>query len=83
MMSFLKNIFTDLLKIYSSFFIYFLFFIYFESVNNKITDFEIRSGKFRIFFAEFVNLVGGAAGVSARAQDMHREATSRILQEFG
>jgi hypothetical protein len=33
-MSFLKNIFTDLLKIYSSFF--YIFFEYFESINSKI-----------------------------------------------
>jgi hypothetical protein len=43
-MSFLKNIFTSLLRIHSSFFTYFLFFKYFEFVNSKIIDFEIWWG---------------------------------------
>jgi hypothetical protein len=44
-MSFLKNIFTNLLRIHSSF-LYFLFFKkYFESVNSKVTDFKIRWGQ--------------------------------------
>jgi hypothetical protein len=43
-MSFLKNIFTNLLRIHSSFFTYFLFFKYFKSMNSKIADFEIRWG---------------------------------------
>jgi hypothetical protein len=41
-MLFLKNIFTSLLRIHSSFLhIFFLFFKYFESVNSKITNFKI------------------------------------------
>jgi hypothetical protein len=43
-MSFLKNIFTGLLRIHSSFFTFFLFFKHFEFVNSKIVDFEIRWG---------------------------------------
>jgi hypothetical protein len=46
-MLFLKIIFISLLRIYSSFFTYFLHFYfskYFESVNSKIVDFEIRWG---------------------------------------
>jgi hypothetical protein len=56
-MLFLKNIFTSLLRIHSSFFTYFvayfLFFKYFESVNSKITDFEIRWGPNPSNFDEF------------------------------
>jgi hypothetical protein len=56
-MLFLKNIFTRLLRIHSSFlhifFAYFLFFKYFESVNSKITDFEIRWGPNPSNFDEF------------------------------
>jgi hypothetical protein len=40
-MSFFKNIFTSLLKIHSSFFI-FLFSKYFKFMNSKIVDFKIR-----------------------------------------
>jgi hypothetical protein len=52
-MSFLKNIFTSLLRIHSSFFTYFYFFKYFESVNSKITDFEIPWGPHSLNFGEF------------------------------
>jgi hypothetical protein len=41
-MLFLKNIFTDLLKIHSIFLTYFYFFKYFKYVNSKIIDFKIR-----------------------------------------
>jgi hypothetical protein len=51
-MPFLKNIFTGLLRIYSSFF-YFLFFKYFESVNTKIANFKIRWGLNPSNFDEF------------------------------
>jgi hypothetical protein len=44
MISFLKNIFTDLLRIHSSFLHIFYFLKYFEFVNKKITDFKIRWG---------------------------------------
>jgi hypothetical protein len=40
-MSFLKNIFTGMLIIHSSFL---YFFKYFKSVNSKITDFKIWRG---------------------------------------
>jgi hypothetical protein len=41
-MSFLKNIFTGLLRIHSIFSHIFYFFKYFKFINIKIVDFEIR-----------------------------------------
>jgi hypothetical protein len=62
-MSFLKNIFTSLLRIHSSFLHIFYFSKYFESVNSKIADFEIwwrpnpsNFSKFRYKIAKFVKL---------------------------
>jgi hypothetical protein len=52
-MSFLKNIFTSLLRIHSSFLHIFLFFKYFEFVNSKIPDFKIRRGPNPLNFDEF------------------------------
>jgi hypothetical protein len=43
-MSYLKNIFTGLLRIHSIFLHIFYFFKYFKSVNSKIADFEIQWG---------------------------------------
>jgi hypothetical protein len=57
-MSFLKNIFTSLLRIYSRFFTYFLFFKYFKSINSTITNFKIQWDRIRqisVKFTEFVN----------------------------
>jgi hypothetical protein len=50
-MSFLKNIFTGLLRIHSSFL--HIFFKYFKYVNSKIIDFEIRWGPNLSNFGEF------------------------------
>jgi hypothetical protein len=52
-MSFLKNIFTNLVRIHSSFLHIFNFSKYFESVNSKITDFEIQWGLNPPNFDEF------------------------------
>jgi membrane-associated protease RseP (regulator of RpoE activity) len=52
-MLFLKNIFTSLLRIYSSFLHIFYFFKYFESVNSKPTYFKIWWGPNLSNFNEF------------------------------
>jgi hypothetical protein len=52
-MLFLKNIFTNLLRIHSSFFTFFLFFKYFESMNSKIGDFEIQRDRIRQILVNF------------------------------
>jgi hypothetical protein len=64
-MSFLKNIFTSLLKIHSSFLHIFYFFKYFESVNSESTILKFGGDRIRrisVKFAEFVNPGGGTWG---------------------
>jgi hypothetical protein len=57
-MSFLKNIFTGLLRIHSSFLHIFYYFKYFKSMNSKSPILKFEGDRIRrisVKFAEFVN----------------------------
>jgi hypothetical protein len=77
-MSFLKNIFTNLLRIHSSFFTYFLFFKYFESVNSKSSILKFGGNRIRQILVKFTEFVNPGSTTALLIDDLENHVVSNL-----